>query len=546
MDQMRAHSAPAARAAASASAIAVESIDDIVLRILSHLSVADRLGLASVSRRWSLLARSFTELRFVSGQEAHVVRTCARAGDSLVRLDLASVGAEAGLEESLLAALKHEDFGQYLRQLVLWDDTQPETAVRSGVRTGLTLSLDVAGALCEARELDEGTRLRVRGMSQKLSRADLELGSAPDFAQNPHPLSQVNCKVRAELPQLLALLDAAPGKHAAAISVEFSTSDEDAATLRSILLHPRLAAASIVIASEGHIRHATVSAVLSAFGPQPAAPAASTQPPPPPPLGCLVIDTDWADDEPVFTAANAAALEQAAAAAAAGGGATTSARRLLGLRFESQPDAALLRGVIAAVAGAAAASSDAADGGLRHLSMEVAQLSCAAAAVSALPLAGAVSLELCSLQLAAGLGGAVEEATAAAAQQQLLSDLSQLLARPECRLRSLTLDGNGPVLGDEAAAVGGLLGSFAAALQANTSLQMLSLRGAVTHPPAAAFMWGSLARRGAPLEILRASDCCFSDVGACSGGAVFTCVLPHDPRVSSAGLPQPHRSPFVC
>lgn len=197
------------------------------------------------------------------------------------------------------------------------------------------------------------------------------------------------------------------------------------------------------------------------------------------------------------------------------------ARRLLGLRFEGQPVAALLSGVVAAAAyGAAAGGGGANDTNrpqLKHFSMEKAQLLCAAAAVAALTraaaLSGLVSLGLPKLEWVFEAGDA-SEADAAA---QLLRDVTRLLAHPACRLRSLVLDGgNDQLLGEEAAAAGGALGDFAAALQANASLRVLSLlRRAVAHPAAAALVWGALARREAPLEALRASQCCFSDGGAC-------------------------------
>lgn len=157
-NESRAQPLPAARVVAASE---LEASDDLMLRILSHLTVPERLGLAAVSKRWCFLVNSFSELRFSAGQEPHVIRACVRARAMLTRLDLTGLGADVDFVEALHDAFRQGDLGRHLRQLVVWDDATTETAVGEKA-VGLTFRLQVVRDICKASPLlDEGTRLRV-------------------------------------------------------------------------------------------------------------------------------------------------------------------------------------------------------------------------------------------------------------------------------------------------------------------------------------------------------------------------------------------------
>lgn len=339
---------------------------------------------------------------------------------------------------------------------------------------------------------------------------------------------QVACRSWPEFSQLLALLEAAPGKHAALCgnAAVSRTPDADATALQSVLIHPRLCAISIDLSTTTTTSRpasdvppaaaaAIHAAVLSDLSPRPAASPSQPRPPPPPPLGFVSLIFRWPpqSEQPTpITADEIAALEKATASACGSPASMGGGRRFPGLGLRGKPPQCIPARTAAHLC-CCCCQQPPQRGRQRRLRRRAAAplprrqpRRNAHAALAALLAAAAApggqppSLETLSLSLSPLGPRARDDDPAAAEDARLLfRAVAQLLRLPGCRMRRLSLAGSLPArsnpFGSDCCRGAD---SLCEALRGNASLRELR----VLSSPAPA-LGDALAGRGAPLTHLR-------------------------------------------
>lgn len=139
------------RDASVASALAAaEASDDILLRVFEPLTLAQRLRLSTVSKRWHRLLLS--KLPIPHSAAAHVSDLCARAGSNLRSLDIDEALRCVRLDD-LMKVLCNTDAGRQLQRLLMWWGSPEGVGLLRGVGITVAQALQLAAACPHLEEL---------------------------------------------------------------------------------------------------------------------------------------------------------------------------------------------------------------------------------------------------------------------------------------------------------------------------------------------------------------------------------------------------------